>query len=113
MEFNLDKTSVKVLKYIADEHKTNPSKHIELLKIKFGDDLDMTYLLECGYVEYSSYVVVKDKTIHGDFYSITAKGFAYLELKLPHTFQVLYPIITSSISAITAIAAIIISILKP
>ena len=32
MEYNLDKLSKKVLKYIAKEHEINPMKHIELLK---------------------------------------------------------------------------------
>lgn len=113
MEYNLDKLSKKVLKYIAKEHATNPMKHIEMLKIKFGDDLDMSYLLECGYVTCYPYITVSNDTVTGDFYAISAKGWAYLQHYPIHRFQVLYPIITSTISAITAIAAILISIFTP
>ena len=112
MEFNLDKTSVKVLKYIANEHKTNPFRSIEMLKVKFGDDLDMSYLKECGYVTYYPYIEVKNDTVHEDFYAISAKGWAYLEHYPNHKIQVFYPIITSTISALTAIAAIFISLFK-
>lgn len=113
MEYNLDKLSKKVLKYIAKEHAINPMKHIELLKVKFGDDLDMSYLLECGYVTYYPYITVNNYKVNGDFYAISAKGWAYLQHYPIHRFQILYPIITSTISAITAIAAILISIFNP
>ena len=112
MEFNLDKTSVKVLKYLSAEHKKNPFKNIEMLKVIFGDDLDMKYLLECGYVNHYPYIVVKDKEIRDDFYSISAKGWAYLQHNPIHRFQTFYPIIISTISALTAIAAIMISVFK-
>lgn len=97
---------------MAKEHKVNPVKNIEMLKVKFGDDVDMKYLLECGYVNYSSYIEVKDKKIFDDFYSISAKGWAFLEHFSAHKAMILYPIITSTISAATAIAALLISIFK-
>lgn len=113
MEFNLDRTSETILKYIADENKINPVKDVEMIKVHFGDDIDMDYLLECGYVSFTPYIVVQNKQINGDFYSITAKGWAYIQHKPTYKLMMVYPIITSTISAITAIAAILISIFKP
>lgn len=105
--FELDKESKQILKYI----QSNPSTEIEELIDMFGDSakICIDLLIDKGFVYQSEYSLCHGERHYLDIYSITAKGKAYFEHKLPKTVYELFPYAISTVSLILSIISLILS----